>query len=29
MKEDRILSMFFEPERWKYAISKGIDKKDI
>ena len=21
--------MFFEPERWKYAISKGIDKKDM
>lgn len=21
--------MFFEPERWKYAIAKGIDKKDM
>lgn len=29
MKEDKILSMFFEPERWKYAITKGIDKKDM
>lgn len=29
MKEDRILEMFFEPERWKYAIAKGIDKKDM
>lgn len=29
MKEDKILSMFFEPERWKYAIAKGIDKKDM
>lgn len=26
MNEDKILSMFFEPERWKNAISKGIDK---
>ena len=29
MKEDKILSMFFEPERWKFAIAKGIDKKDM
>ena len=29
MKEDKILSMFFEPARWKYAIAKGIDKKDM
>ena len=26
MNEDKILSMFFEPERWQNAISKGIDK---
>lgn len=26
MNEDKILRMFFEPERWQYAISKGIDK---
>jgi len=26
MKEDKILKMFFEPARWQYAISKGIDK---
>lgn len=26
MKEDKILEMFFEPERWQYAISKGVDK---
>lgn len=26
MKEDKILQMFFEPERWQYAIAKGIDK---
>lgn len=26
MKEDKILKMFFEPERWQYAISKGVDK---
>lgn len=24
--EDKILQMFFEPERWKYAIGKGIVK---
>ena len=29
MKEDKILSMFFEPARWEYAIAKGIDKKDM
>lgn len=28
-KEDKILSMFFEPERWQYAIAKGIDRKDM
>lgn len=26
MKEDKILSMFFENERWQYAINKGFDK---
>ena len=26
MNEDKILQMFFEPERWQYAISKGLDK---
>lgn len=26
MKEDKILEMFFEPERWQYAIAKGVDK---
>lgn len=26
MNEDKILQMFFEPERWQYAIAKGIDK---
>lgn len=26
MKEDKILQMFFEPERWQYAIAKGMDK---
>ena len=26
MTEDKILQMFFEPERWQYAIAKGIDK---
>lgn len=26
MQEDKILKMFFEPERWQYAISKGVDK---
>lgn len=26
MKEDKILQMFFEPERWQYAIAKGIVK---
>ena len=26
MKEDKILEMFFEPERWQYAIAKGADK---
>ena len=29
MKEDEILGMFFQPERWQYAIAKGIDRKDI
>ena len=24
--EDKILSMFFEMERWQYAIGKGIGK---
>ena len=26
MNEDKILSMFFETERWQYAINKGFDK---
>lgn len=26
MKQDKILEMFFEPERWQYAIAKGVDK---
>lgn len=26
MAQDKILQMFFEKERWTYAISKGIDK---
>ena len=26
MKEDKILKMLFEPERWQQAISKGVDK---
>lgn len=26
MKEDKILEMFFESERWQYAIAKGVDK---
>ena len=26
MKEDKILKMFFEPGRWQYAITKGVDK---
>ena len=26
MNEDKILQMFFEPERWQYAIGKGLDK---
>lgn len=26
MVEDKILEMFFEPERWKYAIEKGVGK---
>ena len=26
MNEDKILSMFFEPERWQCAINKGFDK---
>ena len=26
MNEDKILRMFFEPERWQRAIEKGIDK---
>lgn len=29
MKQDKILEMFFQPERWQYAITKGIDKKDM
>lgn len=24
--EDKLLQMFFEPERWQYAIAKGYDK---
>ena len=26
MKEDQILKMYFEPGRWQYAITKGVDK---
>lgn len=26
MNEDKILQMFFEPERWQYAINKGLSK---
>lgn len=26
MNEDKILAMFFEPERWRYAIDKGVGK---
>lgn len=26
MNEDKILQMFFEKERWTYAIDKGVDK---
>ena len=26
MAEDKLLQMFFEPERWEYAIAKGIVK---
>lgn len=26
MKEDKILQMVFQPERWQYAIQKGLDK---
>lgn len=26
MKEDKILQMLFEPERWQQAINKGVDK---
>lgn len=26
MNNDKILQMFFEPQRWQHAISKGIDK---
>lgn len=26
MNEDKILQMFFEKERWTYAINKGVDK---
>lgn len=26
MQEDKILEMFFEPERWRYAINKGFGK---
>lgn len=26
MNEDKILQMFFEPQRWQYAIDKGLDK---
>lgn len=29
MKEDKILSLFFSPERWQYAIAKAIEKKDM
>lgn len=29
MNSDKILSMFFSPERWQYAIAKGIEKKDM
>ena len=25
-QEDKILQMFFEPQRWQYAIDKGVDK---
>lgn len=25
-KEDKILRIFFEPERWQHAIAKGVDK---
>lgn len=24
--EDKLLKMFFEPERWEYAIAKGVGK---
>ena len=24
--EDKILRMFFEPDRWEYALDKGVDK---
>ena len=26
MNEDKIMTMFFEPERWQRAIAKGVDK---
>lgn len=26
MTEDKLLRMFFEPERWEYAIAKGVGK---
>lgn len=26
MAEDKLLRMFFEPERWEYAIAKGVGK---
>ena len=26
MAEDKLLAMFFEPERWEYAIAKGVGK---
>ena len=26
MKEDKILQMLFEPQRWQQAINKGVDK---
>ena len=26
MNEDKILQMFFEPERWQYAIGRAFDK---
>lgn len=26
MKEDKLLKMLFEPERWQQAIDKGVNK---